>query len=85
MSAGRETAVNSGGGGGGAGGDKAPQCGAVDTTTTTTHPLIRGPLASPRLTDFYPFFLCPRASLSFSISIYVIALIRFVDIIGSIT
>lgn len=85
VSAGRETLVNNVGGG--ARGDKAPQCGAVDTTTTTTtttiitttHPLIRGPLALSRpipistLSSSVPAF--------FSFYLYVIVLIRFVDII----
>lgn len=66
VSAGRETLVNSVGGG--AGGDKAPQCGAVDTTTTT-HPLIRGPLASSRPipTSTLSSSASPLSSLSVSI------------------
>lgn len=63
VTAGRETVVNSVGG---AGGDKAPQCGAVDTTTTIIHPLNRGSLALPRPTNFYPLLA------SFSFHLYII-------------
>lgn len=67
----RETVVNSVGGG--AGGDKAPQCGAVDTTTTT-HPLIRDLSPHPGLQTST---LLSSLSPSFSFCLDIIALVRY--------
>lgn len=66
----------------GAGGDKAPQCGAVDTTTTATHPpllaLVRTLLVSPRSTDFLSFFPSSRLPHPcFHIPACIIVLIQF--------